>query len=392
MKNISLLFIFIMGCMVFACDEEPIGQQPLDKVAPGPVSNVTVTNVPGGAILNYTVPGDEDLLYVKAVYSRKAGETSESRTSLYRDSLKVEGFGSTGTRQVQVIAVDRSRNESAPVSVTIDPLEPEVNVIGNSLDLASDFGGVHAYWENPGRADISITILQEDSASDYVPIETFYSSVASGDGAVRGMDTIQANFGVFVQDHWGNTSERKYYSLTPIYETLFDRLKFSNATVPGDGPHYTGGGWVLTNIWDGVKGNDSGYSSAGGQGVWPQSITIDLGVLGQISRIRLYQRMGTYTFNEGNPKLFEVWGCAVLDATGAWDNWIKLMDCESIKPSGLPQGQNSNEDLLVASEGEDFINSPLNPKVRYIRLKILRTWAGGDNLQINEIEVFGDNR
>jgi hypothetical protein len=304
----------------------------------------------------------------------------------------VEGFGSTGTRQVQVIAVDRSRNESAPVSVTIDPLEPEVHVIGNSLDLASDFGGVHAYWENPGRADISIVILQEDSTSEYVPIETFYSSVASGDGAVRGMDTIPSNFGVFVQDHWGNTSQTKYYGLTPIYETLFDRLKFSDATVPGDGPHYTGGGWSLSNTWNGVKGNDSGYSSNGGQGVWPQSITIDLGVLGQISRIRLYQRMGSYTFGEGNPKLFEVWGCAVLDATGSWDSWTKLMDCESIKPSGLPMGQNSNEDLLVASDGEDFINSPLNPKVRYIRLKILRTWAGGDNFQINEIEVFGDNR
>jgi hypothetical protein len=392
MKNIVLLSIISIGCFLFSCSEEPVGQQPLEKVAPGAVSNVTVKNTPGGAVLNYTLPGDEDLLYVKAVYSRKEGEISESRTSLYRDSLKVEGFGDMKEREVKIIAVDRSRNESAPVTVTVHPLEPEVTTIGRSLSLLPDFGGVHAYWENQNRTEIAVTILQQDNASDFIPIETFYTTMVDGNGAVRGMDTIPGRFGVFAQDHWGNTSEPKYYELTPIYETLFDRLKFRDASLPNDGPHFSGGGWGLSNMWDGSKGNDSGYSSAGGLGIWPHSVTIDLGVLGQISRIRLYQRMGTYVYSAGNPRIFQVYGSTTLDPTGSWDSWIKLMDCESIKPSGLPEGQNSNEDIAVSRDGEDFFNSPANPKVRYIRLLILRTWAGGDNFQINEIEVFGDNR
>jgi hypothetical protein len=378
---------------MYACNEEPIGQQPIDKVVPGTVSNVKVENTPGGAKLTYTLPDDNDLLYVKAVYTRKAGgAVCESRTSLYKDTLKVEGFGDMEQHEVKVIAVDRSRNESAPVTATIQPLEPEVAVIGRSLDLLADFGGVHAYWENKNRAEISVTILLEnDSLLEYVPVETFYSSVAEGNGATRGMDTIPGKFGIYVQDHWGNRSEVKYFELTPIYETLFDRLKFRDATVTGDGPHY-GGGWSLPNVWDGVWGGDNGYSSQGGTGIWPQSVTIDMGVLGQISRVRLHQRMGNYSFAEGNPRIFEIWGCQQLDPSGSWDSWTKLMECESIKPSGLPLGQNTNEDLAVARDGEDFINSPQNPKVRYIRFKIIRTWAGGDNFQLTEVEVFGDNR
>jgi len=119
---------------------------------------------------------------------------------------------------------------------------------------------------------------------------------------------------------------------------------------------------------------------------------MDLGVTGQLSRIRLFQRSEPYVFAEGNPRKFEVWGAQTLDPSGSWDSWIKLMDCTSVKPSGLPMGQNNNEDLDRSHNGEDFICSPTNPKVRYIRIKVTRTWSGGDNTQISELQFFGDNR
>ena len=75
--------LIILGFIAFACNEEPIGQQPIDNVPPGPISNVKVENTPGGAILTYSLPQDEDLLYVKAVYSLKDGVMSEARSSLY---------------------------------------------------------------------------------------------------------------------------------------------------------------------------------------------------------------------------------------------------------------------------------------------------------------------
>ncbi len=382
------LIIMALGILTFACIVEPIGQQPLEGTPPGPVADVVVKNTPGGAILTYKLPADEDLLYVKATFTLKDGVPSEVRSSMYTDTLKIAGFGDTTPREVTIVAVDRSRNESSPVKVTINPLEPPVISIYNSLDLEADFGGVRAYWSNPGRAEVSIVILKEDNNKEYVPIETFYTSVAEGDGAKRGMDTIPGNFAIYAQDRWENRSEMKKFTLTPIYETQFDRLKFKAVILPND--EKAAWGWVLTRLFDGNK--NSGFHTGNGTGRWPHAFTVDLGISGRVSRIKTYQRPGTWLYNHGNLKKFEVYGCETLDASGSWDNWTLLMTCNSIKPSGLPTGQVSNEDVAWASAGEEFINSPKNPKIRYLRIKGIQSWSDGDFLHMMELEVFGDNR
>jgi hypothetical protein len=388
MKN-TVLILTLIALALAGCKEDPVGQQPLDSVRPGEVTQVTVKNIPGGAVLYYVPPRDEDLLYVKAIYKLNDGLESETRASLYTDSLVIQGFGDTADRDVDVIAVDRSRNESAPVKVGIAPLEAPVVTIGATLDLLPDFGGVHAYWDNPTRSEISIVLLREDHNKEYVPLETFYSSARVGDGAKREMDTITANFAVYVQDRWQNRSEKKYYTLTPIFETRLDRNKFKVVELTGDAG--AAGGWPKTNMWNDQFG-DNGYSSPANSGIWPHSFTMDLGVLAKMSRVRIFQRLGPYIYAEGNPRKFEVWGCETLDPSGSWDNWTKLMDCTSIKPSGQPINQNSAEDIDRATNGEDFISPPTNPKVRYLRFRVSQTWAGGDNFQISELQIFGDAR
>ncbi len=389
MKKISFVLIALY-LVVSSCKEEPTGQQPLDQVPPGKITDVNVENTPGGAILTYKLPEDEDLLYVKAVYQLKDGVNSEARASLYTDTLMVEGFGDTQEREVSVYAVDRSRNESEPVTVPVSPEEPYVTTIGRTLTLMQDFGGVKATWENPTRAEISVVVLQEDQNKEYIPAETFYSTVADGSGSVLGMDTISYNWQYYVQDRWENQSEIKYDTITPLYETEFDNGLFSAIDLSGDAGYVSG--WSKEKMWNEVWATNEGYSSPGGTGVWPQSVTVDLGVTGKISRFRLFQRMGVYTWAEGNLRYFKIYGCKELDTSGDWDSWTLLMDCESVKPSGLPLGENSDEDVEVATNGEDFFNSPSNPAVRYIRILVTRTWAGGDNFQITEFKVFGDNR
>lgn len=393
LKYLLLSFSFCM-ILFFSCkDEQTVRLEPMDSVPPGPVSNVTWEPTAGGAVFRYTLPDDEDLLCVKAVFYRDNGLRCEATSTIYSDSLKIEGLGSTEQRDVQLIAVDRSNNESQPVTQTITPNAPDIYYIGESLDVKADFGGVHAFWDNPTRQDVSVVVLIKDHNDEYVPLDTYYSSLAKGDGLYNGMDTITVDCAAYAQDRWGNKSEVKYFpELLPLYETKFDRLLFrAIKDMPGDGPHYPGG-WSLEEAFNGVSGNDSGYSSAGGSGKWPQSVTIDLGVLGKISRFRLYQRMGNYTYAEGNPKIFEVYGCKELKMEESFDNWDLLMQCESVKPSGLPIGQNTEEDDARARNGEDFFNSADNPAVRYIRIKVIRTWGSGDNFQLNEIEIFGDNR
>lgn len=390
MKNQIALFLFLVLLLIASCTEEPIGQVPIDNVAPGKVTNVKVENVKGGAILTYNLPKDEDLLYVKAIYPQRDNVFNEVKSSLYTDTLKLYGFGDTKPRQVTLYAVDRSKNESEGVTVTVEPLEPPLISIAQTLRAVEDFGGIHLYWDNPDRSEISVVVLREDSNMEYVPLETFYSSLATGNGAVRGLDTISGNFGIYVQDRWENRSEIQYTSLTPLYETQFDRLKFRSLQLPGDEP--SAWGWVLSNIYDGVISDGNGFHTAQGSGNWPHAFTIDLGQAGRISRIKIYQRQGDWIYRHGNPRKFEVWGAETLDTSGDWSTWTKLMDCESIKPSELPLGQYSGEDVAWAGAGEEFLNSPENPQVRYLRFLITENWSGGDFVHFSELEIFGDNR
>lgn len=388
----GLTQILIFGLILASCEEEPIGQQPLDSVPPGEVTNVESYSTPGGAVIKYTPPKDEDLLYVKAVYSRKEGVISESKSSKYADSIEVEGFGDVSSQDIELVAVDRSRNSSKPVKISIVPLQPAVQTIAESINVKEDFGGIRLTWENPSKAEVSIVLQEKDSLLDeYVPLETYYSSAKEGMFAVYELDTLPRHVEVYVQDRWENRSEIAKHTVIPLFDTEYDKNKFSFVDLPGDGPHHAA--WVPSNIWNGTP-SPNGYSSVGGQGIWPQSLTIDLGVLGKLSRMKIYQRVESenYIFAEGNLKKFEVWGAETLDLSGSWDSWTKLAEFESTKPSGLPFGQVSDEDRALAVNGENFSFDASNPKVRYIRFLIKETWAGGDNFQIMEMDVFGDNR
>ena len=393
MNHKLIIFVLSFGSLVaFSCTEPPVGQQPIDSTSPAPVSNVRVENTAGGAILKYTLPEDEDLLYVKAVYPLKDG-MAEAKSSLYNDTIKIEGFGDIEPREVSVIAVDRSRNESTPVKVMIEPKEPPVIAIGKSLTLDEDFGGVMATWKNPNRNEVSVHIIRQDSLGEYQPLESFYTTVRQGSGTARGLDTIPANFGVYVQDRWNNICDTLYKELTPWYEASFDRTKWANAKLPNDEPDVYG--WVMERMWDGVygPGTDNGFSSGAGTGRWPHSCTIDLGVVGRINRLLMYQRGSWYVFSEGAPKSFELYGATEYDATGNWDSWTLLGTFNSVKPSGLPMGQNTAEDEDVAMiSGENFFLPRDAPAVRWIRLKVTATWSGMDCFQIGELFVFGDNR
>ncbi len=52
---------------------------------------------------------------------------------------------------------------------------------------------------------------------------------------------------------------------------------------------------------------------------------------------------------------FEIWGSNNPNADGSWASWDSIGTFESFKPSGLPLGQVSAEDIQFARvDGEDF--------------------------------------
>ncbi|MDR1156274.1 MAG: DUF4959 domain-containing protein [Bacteroidales bacterium] len=383
-------------CLILSflsCNEESVGRQPVDGDAPDPVSDVTWYPTPGGAVFRYTLPNDKDLLYVKAVFSRDEGVESESIASIYADSLVVEGFGDTQAKEVSLYAVDRSGNLSLPELVPdVIPLTPNIYGLGHSLELSTDFGGIRAKWMNESGEEFAIVVLQKDSASgEYVTLDRTYSTVRNGDFAVGNnvMEAVEGDFAVYAQDRWGHSTETKYYILTPLFLSEFDKSIFSAVSLPNDATVM--GVLPMQNLWDGTR--EDIMAVQGGDMIMPKSLTFDLGVPGNVYRVQFLWRIDPdWEWRGGSPVHMKLYGCAEYDPTGAWNSWTEIYDYWSVKPSGLPKGQNTAEDLEKFNAGEMFDIDPLLPKMRYLRFSVYETWAAGDNFQIAEVTVYGDNR
>ncbi|MDR2038199.1 MAG: DUF4959 domain-containing protein, partial [Bacteroidales bacterium] len=102
MKRIICILSILIPLAIIGCKEEGrVDYVDDDAPAPAPVTIVKVTNTPGGAVIKYKVPDDDNLLGVKVVYTRN-GEVCESKASKYADTLVVQGFGNTDPQMVNL--------------------------------------------------------------------------------------------------------------------------------------------------------------------------------------------------------------------------------------------------------------------------------------------------
>ena len=82
-KIVGIINMLCIAILLYSCAEESVGQTPVDNMPPQNVTGVQVQNTPGGALLTYTLPDDEDLLYVKATFILNNGQRSEVKSSVY---------------------------------------------------------------------------------------------------------------------------------------------------------------------------------------------------------------------------------------------------------------------------------------------------------------------
>ena len=68
-RNLTITAIFLIIMMMISCtDDYQHGPYGSDNIAPGPVVVNNILNTAGGAVIYFTPPNDEDLLYVKASF------------------------------------------------------------------------------------------------------------------------------------------------------------------------------------------------------------------------------------------------------------------------------------------------------------------------------------
>ncbi|NSL90380.1 DUF5000 domain-containing lipoprotein [Chitinophaga solisilvae] len=406
MKNIKS---FLSGCLLsavvlYACKSDVIGPVSTDKTPPNPVMQPVAVGQPGAAEISYTLPDDQQLSYVRAEFVIN-GVKKEAKSSFYKRSVRVEGFGDTLEHTVTLYTVSRSEVSSLPVQVKVKPLPPAIWNVRNSIRAAEAFGGLQVEFTNPDRGKIVVgTLLWDPVQKEWRLINNFYFGLDSGRFTVRGLRPVKQLFGIFIKDRWDNRSDTLKTELTPIYEEQLDREKFvsmlkKKVPIPQVPPLPKTPGvkvqeptnlssWPIENMWNGIVGNE-GYHTTENKDV-PIFIPIDLGVKAMISRYKIWQRQSDYIFNHGNPHEWELWG---TNTPNDVNSWIKLDHQVMEKPSGLPLGQKTTEDVDLAAAGQEYELPAGTPAVRYVAWKHIDSWAaqGGiiGHLHISEIAFWG---
>ena len=386
--RIHYIFFGLIVFIFSSCGKNDIGQYSTDSIPPGEVKSPEVKNVPGGAIISYIIPDDDDLLYVKAVYTLPNGKVMEQKASAYTSSLAIEGFGKSNDIAVTLIAGDRSKNESKPTVVMAHPLDAAIYSIIKTVSINSDFGGIRLDWQNPYQADIVVCVITTDSTNTtagFVTAENFYSNAKIARSNIRGYPSEQRVFGVYLRDRWGNVTDTVKGQYLPLIEQ--EVTSYMRWNPPGIPYSEYGTAYSIEKLWD----NNILTFHLEQAKEFPSSFTFDLGKIVKLSRVKQTQRQGvTLIYTSQNVNKFEIWGSATSNVTNDFSGWFKLGDFVAHKPSGGAEGINTAEDIAFATTGEDFNIDPSALAVRYIRYVVLDTWSHSLNWSISELKFFGN--
>ncbi|MEG1586229.1 MAG: DUF4959 domain-containing protein [Bacteroidales bacterium] len=400
MKNILLWILPLL--LITSCREKET-----DLDMPAPVQILDWTPITGGAIFTYELPEDENFLYVKAVYTLQTGTVMTKRSSLFSNTLTIDGIGGEKDYAIKLYSVNRSGKESAPVTVMVRTKEFSSNFVLESIRLIPGFSSVICTWENDTQALVNIVITFE--VSENKEITKIY---ASNTGAGRyDVSNVEAKYHYYVQvkDQYGNiTSKRDMgevapledYKLTKVVQsstTGLDSLlwraltqnelkEHANGTLK-TAPHSALEGRIDRFFDDQIDVSSKqnfNYFHTGTAG-YPFSYFIDLGKQVEVSRFRIHQRdyasSGSEFYAGSNVETFELY------ASNDLDNWELLREATIIKPN------NEQIALLEARDGHLFVIDEDEPKFskpfRYLQYKGKKGFVSSSGGCASEITLYG---
>ncbi|GAO44661.1 DUF5000 domain-containing lipoprotein [Flavihumibacter petaseus] len=391
LSNRILLCCWLVSLTILSCDKKADYNSPpsTDPTKPLPVTNVQSVAVNGGAEISYDLPKSDNILYVQADYKINQSVSRQTKASYYDNKLVVDGFNEEQDYQVTLTVISRAEVKSDPVTVTVHPLKPVYRLVRETITALPDFGGVFVSGTNSRKKDVGVIVMTKDQNGDWQVADQQFSAFENIKFSVRGYAAEPRDFAIFTTDKWNNVSDTLFTTLTPLYEYQLDKAKFQPYPLPTD--QASDWGWEVNYLWDndGIT-EGSGFHTAVGGGM-PQHFTFDLGVSSQLSRYKIWERTGTYTYYHGNPKRWRIWGATNPNPDGSFDGWTLLGEFECYpKPSGLPGPSFTPEDELFAQAGFEY-NFPVGlPAVRYLRFETLETWSGSSFMHMMELTFWGN--
>jgi hypothetical protein len=388
----SFLLVVVSAGLLQACTKkvnEPITPS---SGKPGQVTAVTVENVPGGANISYRIPGQKDVISVKAVYTLSTGRQYEAVSSMYENKIAVTGFNDLEDHEVLLYTVNRAQEMSDPVKCIVQPLASPLNLTAKTVHIQEDFGGARFSWTNEHKFPLAFELYTPDSLGRMALVRIVSSQVENGVQTLRGYAPAPREFGLVVKDNFGNRSDTIFPSgrkVTPLFEERLPKSGMKIMRLAND-QNFTNFEGSDQKIIDDDK-TSFGHSPSSSL---PAPFTIDLGLLAKVSRIVIFQRKFSDSyFNWGNPRGFDVY--VKVDApsqSGEWSEWKKIMETEVIKPSGAADGTVTDDDLRAGDNGHEFSFDLSQEPVRYIRIVVRSTWGSTTFTHPAEVDVYGERK
>jgi hypothetical protein len=397
MKTVYFYMIVMAAFLTVSCTEKELAPISASTGKPENVTVLDVSPVPGGAVITFRIPENDDILAVKAVYTLSNGRTMEATTSFYDNVLEIAGYNDTLRHEAVLYSINRAQEYSDPQNVPFTPLESPLSKTAKSIAIIPDFGGANFSWRNEDAENLSFEFLAENEKNEMQTVRLLTSTLDSLSYTIRGYEPKPTKFGIIVSDNYGNETEMisPAETIVPIFEQKFDKSIQRVRVLSGD---------VSMTNWEGrdifIIDEDVstfGHSPNGPNGqIAGSSFTLDLGKMAKVSRFVLYQRSdGSRYYYAGNPRFFEVYtytGESVDDDSpdGDLSKWQKIITCEIVKPSNSPDRTVTDEDELAAINGHEFTIPLSLPSLRYLRFRVLSVWQASANYwHPAEITAYG---
>lgn len=393
-SNKLTFFATLIFCIVFtSCSKEDEG----DTTPPSILSVVSVTPTNGGGIITYDLPNDDDILYVKAVYTNTNGVEVNRASSSYNNNIEISGLNQTTPLTITLYVVDENYNQSAPVYVELTPLESFIYLVQESIEISPDLGGMRVSWQNIESKTVYVFLHIDNGTEEEVRILS--SNTAEEVIYVRGLESIEITVSTRVEDFDENSTDLEQKAiLTPLFEEVIDKSTWSLiASQSVDGNAWEG---ATVNFWDDVidspgSNADNSYfiiwrDQNGGSLNWPLDIVIDLNKTVKIHRFKVWQRAFWYNgpadtpyyFQEENMKSFNLY------ASNDAQTWQELGQFDIGDPRDS-EGNIPASSLQDAANGHDFELDGVSEAFRYLKISLTSNYGSETYVHGSEITLYG---
>jgi len=389
----KLLFLTILIFAVSSCSKQDDG----DTTPPSVLTVDSVTPTNGGGIISYTLPNDDDILYVRAEYTNSNGVDVSRASSSYNNSIEIDGLNQTTALTITLYVVDENYNQSAPIYVELVPLESFIYLVQESIEVNTDLGGFRITWENIQSKTVYVFVHINNGIEEEIRILS--SNNSSESIAVRGLPSEEITISTRIEDFDENsTTLEEKGTLTPLFEQVIDKSTWTLVASQS----VNGNAWegASVNFWDDVidttnNNSDNSYFMIwrdlnGGSLNWPLDLVIDLNKNVKVTRFTVWQRAYWYNgpsdipyyFQEENMKSFTIY------ASNDAQVWEELGQFDIGDPRDS-EGNIPQSALDSAANGHEFELDEVSESFRYLKFSVTSNYGSEAYVNGSEITMYG---